>query len=134
MKLFALSLCLVLLFLPWEQGRGESFKVIEKDFLWLSPNLEPAEAAQDGASQALSRREPLHASSYRNYFYHHGAPPSFDFLQALLEGETRLARIQDGHILFRQNGQKVDLRTPEDLSRYFRSKVQEAAEVHYARG
>lgn len=31
-------------------------------------------------------------------------------------------------------GRKVDLRTPEDLSRYFRRKVVEEAEVQYARG
>jgi predicted nucleotidyltransferase len=29
-------------------------------------------------------------------------------------------------------GRKVDLRTPEDLSRYFRQSVVEEAEVHYA--
>ena len=109
MKLLTLFLWLALLSLTAVPSRGESFKVVEKDFLWLSPNLESAEAAQDGASQALSRREPLHASSYRNYFYHHGAPPAFDFLQPLLEGDSRLARIQDGHILFRQTGQKVPL-------------------------
>ena len=109
MKLLTLFLWLALLFLTAVPSRGESFKVVEKDFLWLSPNLESAEAAQDGASQALSRREPLHASSYRNYFYHHGAPPAFDFLQPLLEGDSRLARIQDGHILFRQTGQRVPL-------------------------
>ncbi|MCE2493523.1 MAG: nucleotidyltransferase family protein [Alphaproteobacteria bacterium] len=31
-------------------------------------------------------------------------------------------------------GRKVDLRTPEDLSRYFRQDVLETAEVQYARG
>jgi predicted nucleotidyltransferase len=31
-------------------------------------------------------------------------------------------------------GRKVDLRTPEDLSRYFRQRVLAEAEVHYARG
>ncbi|MBN1443551.1 MAG: nucleotidyltransferase family protein [Planctomycetes bacterium] len=31
-------------------------------------------------------------------------------------------------------GRKVDLRTPEDLSRYFRRRVVEEAEVQYARG
>ncbi len=31
-------------------------------------------------------------------------------------------------------GRKVDLRTPEDLSRYFRQRVLEEAEVQYARG
>ena len=31
-------------------------------------------------------------------------------------------------------GRKIDLRTPEDLSRYFRQKVIKEAEVQYARG
>lgn len=31
-------------------------------------------------------------------------------------------------------GRKVDLRTPQDLSRYFRQRVLEEAEVQYARG
>ena len=31
-------------------------------------------------------------------------------------------------------GQKVDLRTPGDLSRYFRQEVLESAEVEYAKG
>ncbi len=31
-------------------------------------------------------------------------------------------------------GRKVDLRTPEDLSRYFRQKVLAEAEVQYAQG
>ena len=32
------------------------------------------------------------------------------------------------------DGRKVDLRTPEDLSRYFRREVVDAAEVQYAQG
>jgi uncharacterized protein len=32
------------------------------------------------------------------------------------------------------DGRKVDLRTPEDLSRYFRHKVLEEAEVQYVVG
>ncbi|MCS7311070.1 MAG: nucleotidyltransferase domain-containing protein, partial [Armatimonadetes bacterium] len=31
-------------------------------------------------------------------------------------------------------GRKVDLRTPEDLSRYFRQEVLNEAEVQYAKG
>jgi hypothetical protein len=31
-------------------------------------------------------------------------------------------------------GRKVDLRTPEDLSRYFREQVLQEAEVQYAKG
>src|SRR5437667_12823804 len=32
------------------------------------------------------------------------------------------------------NGRRVDLRTPEDLSRYFRADVLRTAEVQYAQG
>ena len=32
------------------------------------------------------------------------------------------------------SGRKVDLRTPEDLSPYFRQEVMDAAEVQYAQG
>ena len=32
------------------------------------------------------------------------------------------------------DGRKVDLRTPEDLSRYFRQDILETAEVQYAQG
>lgn len=32
------------------------------------------------------------------------------------------------------SGRKVDLRTPQDLSHYFRDKVVESAEVQYVRG
>jgi hypothetical protein len=31
-------------------------------------------------------------------------------------------------------GRKVDLRTPQDLSRYFRKEVMDSAEVEYAQG
>jgi hypothetical protein len=31
-------------------------------------------------------------------------------------------------------GRKVDLRTPHDLSRYFRQRIMEEAEVQYAAG
>jgi predicted nucleotidyltransferase len=31
-------------------------------------------------------------------------------------------------------GRKVDMRTPEDLSRYFRQEVVENSEVQYAQG
>ena len=58
-----------------------------------------------------------------------------------------LAEFEPGHVpgLFRLaemelelsellNGRKVDLRTPEDLSRYFRADVLRTAEVQYAEG
>ena len=45
-----------------------------------------------------------------------------------LLGMARLER-ELSHIL---GGRKVDLRTPEDLSRYFRDEVLREAEVQYA--
>lgn len=47
-----------------------------------------------------------------------------------LLGIARLER--ELSLLF--DGQKVDLRTPEDLSRYFRQEIIEEAEVQYAQG
>jgi len=47
-----------------------------------------------------------------------------------LLGMARLER-ELSHIL---GGRKVDLRTPEDLSRYFRDEVLREAEVQYAQG
>ena len=47
-----------------------------------------------------------------------------------LQGMARLER-ELSHIL---GGRKVDLRTPEDLSRYFRDEVLRKAEVQYAQG
>ncbi len=44
-----------------------------------------------------------------------------------------LARMErELSVLF--GGRRVDLRTPEDLSRYFRQQVLQEAEVQYARG
>ena len=47
-----------------------------------------------------------------------------------LLGMARLER-ELSHIL---GGRKVDLRTPEDLSRYFRDEVLREAKVQYAQG
>ncbi len=44
----------------------------------------------------------------------------------LFEMEEELSCLLDGH--------QVDMRTPEDLSRYFRDKVVASAEVQYVRG
>ncbi len=47
-----------------------------------------------------------------------------------LLGVARMER--ELSVLF--GGRRVDLRTPEDLSRYFRQRVMDEAEVQYARG
>jgi hypothetical protein len=56
-----------------------------------------------------------------------------DFEPGHVPGFFRLADMEEElSALF--GGRKVDLRTPEDLSRYFRDKVVAEAEVQYARG
>ncbi|MDW8317051.1 MAG: nucleotidyltransferase family protein [Anaerolineae bacterium] len=52
-----------------------------------------------------------------------------DHIPGLL-GIARLERELSGLL----GGRKVDLRTPEDLSRYFRQQVLQEAEVQYAEG
>ena len=44
----------------------------------------------------------------------------------LIEMEDELSNMLDGR--------KIDLRTPEDLSRYFRNKVLAEAQTHYVQG
>ena len=51
-----------------------------------------------------------------------------DHVPGLL-GLSRLAREMSNTVF---EGRKIDLRTPEDLSRYFRQDVLAAAEVQYA--
>jgi len=46
-------------------------------------------------------------------------------------GLLRLARMER-ELSPLLDGRKVDIRTPQDLSRYFRDEVLAAAEVHYA--
>ena len=55
-----------------------------------------------------------------------------EFEEGHIPGMIGLARMEAGlSTLF---GRKVDLRTPEDLSRYFRDEVVRSAAVQYARG
>ncbi len=56
-----------------------------------------------------------------------------DFEPGHVPGFFRLSDMEEElSALF--GGRKVDLRTPQDLSRYFRDKVVAEAEVQYARG
>lgn len=65
-----------------------------------------------------------------------GPDSDVDVLVVFAPGRTvgffDLARMEDelGSIL----GRRVDLRTPEEISRYFRSEVLREAEVHFAQG
>lgn len=56
-----------------------------------------------------------------------------DFMPGHTPGFFRLFEMEEElSCLF--GGRKVELRTPEDLSRYFRDKVVATAEVQYVRG
>jgi len=56
-----------------------------------------------------------------------------EFEPGAVPGLFGLARMErELSLIF--NGQKVDMRTPEDLSRYFRRAVLEAAEVQFEQG
>jgi len=55
-----------------------------------------------------------------------------DFVPGHVPGFFRLFEMEEElSVIF--DGRKVDLRTPEDLSRYFRDKVVASAEVQYVR-
>ncbi len=56
-----------------------------------------------------------------------------DFLPDRVPGFFKLAALE-GELSELFGGRKVDLRTPQDLSRHFRDKVLATAEVQYARG
>jgi len=55
-----------------------------------------------------------------------------DFEPGFKAGLLKMARMENE--LSDMLGRKVDLRTPGDLSRYFRQEVLESAEVEYAKG
>lgn len=55
-----------------------------------------------------------------------------EFDPAYVPGFFKLAEMED-ELRMMFGGQKIDLRTPQDLSRYFRDEVLAAAEVCYVR-
>lgn len=66
-----------------------------------------------------------------------GPESDIDFLVEFEEGHTpgyfELASMEE-ELSDLLGGCKIDLRTPQELSRYFRDKVMAEAEVQYARG
>jgi len=93
----------------------------------------PKHAIADFCRRYHIRKLSLFGSALRDDF----RPDSdVDFLVEFEPGQTvgliRLAgmEIELSEIL----GRKVDLRTPADLSRYFRQEVLDTAEVEYAQG
>jgi len=101
-------LIIPLLFLAlWPAGRalGESFQLVEKEFLWTSPNL----IQTDPLQTYETKLPPLGSLSFKNYFDRHGTRPSFPFLRPLKEKNVTIAQIEKGGILFRKTGKRVPL-------------------------
>lgn len=99
----------LLLFLLCLSGQAypQTFKVVEKEFLWLSSNFTKTDSKQ--ASKGEKGLLPLSSFSFRNHFDSHGTPPPFHFLLPLTAGPSPLAEIKDGYLLFRKTGKKISL-------------------------
>lgn len=96
-----------LFFFLWPAGRalGETFQLVEKEFLWRSPNL-----IQTDSLQKYETKLPLLGSlSFKNYFDRYGTHPSLPFLRFLKEKNVTIVQIEKGHILFRKTGKRVPL-------------------------
>jgi len=93
-----------------EQVLANPSVVVEKEYFWSSPNLNPV-TAKDGVSRRVSKKKSLSLGSlsYKTYFDTYGSPPPFNFLQALKEGGNGLALIQDTHLVFSKTGKRIPL-------------------------
>jgi len=91
----------------WPAGRaaGETFQLVEKEFLWTSPNLIPTDSLQTDETKL----SPLASLSFKNYFDRHGTHPSFPFLSPLKEKTVSIAKIKEGQLLFGKTGKSVPL-------------------------
>lgn len=91
----------------------------------------PKEAIAEFCRRHHIRRLAVFGSALRSDF---GPDSDLDILvefdAAHIPGLFGMARLE--RELSALLGRKVDLRTPEDLSRYFRQQVMEEAEVQYA--
>jgi len=94
----------------------------------------PRESIKDFCRKHHIRKLSVFGSYLREDF---GPESDIDFIVEFEEGKTpgyfELADME-GELSDILGGCKVDLRTPHELSRYFRDKVMAEAEVQYARG
>jgi hypothetical protein len=101
-----ISIVLSLLILLWPGfASGDTFQLVEKEFLWRSPNL----IQTDSVQKYDAKLPPLRSLSYKNYFDRHGTHPSYPFLRPLKEKNVTIAQIEKGQILFRRAGKRVAL-------------------------
>jgi hypothetical protein len=84
---------------------GEAFQLVEKEFLWRSPNLIQTESLQTYETKLPA----LGSLSFKNYFDRYGTHPSHPFLRPLKEKNVTSAQIEKGYILFRRAGKRVAL-------------------------
>jgi hypothetical protein len=91
----------------WSAGpvAGEPFQLVEKEFLWTSPNL----IQTDPLQKYDPKLPPLASLSFKNYFDRYGTHPSLPFLRPLKEKNITIAQIERGQILFRKTGKRVPL-------------------------
>jgi len=96
-----------LFFILWRPGHasGEMFQLVEKDFLWISPNLILVDSARTYETKLPS----LASFSFKNYFDSYGTHPSLPFLSSLKEKTVSIAKIKEGQILFGKTGKSVPL-------------------------
>jgi len=92
------------------------------------------EKIADFCEQHHIRRLAIYGSALRDDF----GPESdvdvlVEFLPCQVPGLFRLFEMEE-ELSDLLGGRKVDMRTPEDLSRYFRDKVVATEEVQYVRG
>ena len=97
----------------------------------------PVEISKDKIAE-LCKRNHIHSLSFFGSVLRDDFGPDSD-IDVLIEFEAghipgliRLAGMENE--LSELLGRKVDLRTPQDLSRYFRQDVLNSAEVQYAEG
>ena len=96
--LFALPWCVI------GVSASEPVTVVEKEFLWSSPNLEETEipGPPAGARKGIVQKGPaLGDFAYKTYFDRNGTPPPYPFLRPLKEGSP-FARIVGSALCFQE--------------------------------
>ncbi|UCF94766.1 MAG: hypothetical protein JSW39_11625, partial [Desulfobacterales bacterium] len=92
---------------------AHAFKVVDRQFLWLSANFAeiPDPTNPDVAESSNRARLPLGHLAHDRYLEQHGSAPPLNFLQALQRGARSVARLSENDIVFHQAGQKKPLKT-----------------------
>lgn len=112
MTIHFIFLVVYLLLLPVEKTLADTFKVVQSEFFWSSPNLtkvDPIEDRENKKNMVKKQSVPLGGMSYKDHFDLHGTPPPLNFLKVLKEGDSSIGQIKDGHIFFRKTGKRIPL-------------------------